>query len=519
MTADKPESGSDDDETQFLMRLRYLLSDFSQSEISRRTGISVANVSRYMRGTTIPASFCRLLIVKLGVNPAWLMVGQGSPFLDDINTEVAGVASKMLNVVTALNTVTKKRLGELTGKRHAHVLRGLDEALKRFEALQNEMNAWSQPVLAPLIEDIESALLRGESERAAGLRKVAEQVARLNNSDDLQNRLDHIRSYHEGMIGNKEESLKYQRRIFHKLVEKGVLDNKDALSSVQKYVSALFDNRYIDEARRVAHACLSLSQDGLSDDKTTAEHRITDVHRSMLTESAANFDVELGDIGRGLSTLQSIFPTFSEDYRKNTAFAHLSLAQLLSGTTTIEQVLIVVNWESPAWVTNLAKYATWLEDVNYIGAVSEKCTGKEDQGSLLDVDQAAHVTILNQILKNSKKASLDKYEEEISDRVPENKQSVTWKVEQGIRITQVARLLGKKEAASKKLHEVIEQIAEMPREKSLCILDRATHCRNILDLITTKTRDSKLKQARSQAETFVKEYIDKGYGFLRSLQS
>ena len=61
-------------------RLRELSGLFSQTEISRRTGIPRSTITWYIAGRKIPASLCAKLIREFGVNATWLMFGRGDPY-------------------------------------------------------------------------------------------------------------------------------------------------------------------------------------------------------------------------------------------------------------------------------------------------------------------------------------------------------------------------------------------------------------------------------------------------------
>src|SRR5688572_15876527 len=95
-------------------RLLLLLDHHSRSEIARRTGTSLANVSRYSAGTRMPAGFSVALVRELGVNPLWWLTGGGVPFLADAAQGTGGVSRDLLQIVQALNVVGQMRLGSLS---------------------------------------------------------------------------------------------------------------------------------------------------------------------------------------------------------------------------------------------------------------------------------------------------------------------------------------------------------------------------------------------------------------------
>ena len=110
-------------------RLKRLVAERSQSEIARKTGAQVAAVNRYVHGARIPASFCSAVVRGLGVNPSWLLMGEGSPYLADVPARTARLGENLLELVEAMSTVSRMLIGSLAGKRQMKVLRELNDAL------------------------------------------------------------------------------------------------------------------------------------------------------------------------------------------------------------------------------------------------------------------------------------------------------------------------------------------------------------------------------------------------------
>src|SRR5262245_48664134 len=109
------QTGKADDDAEVRARLRELAEKTKQAEIAAKTGVNAANVSRYLKDNRIPASFCSALVRGMGVNPAWLMVGEGSAMLSDVTDGTGRMAGNVLQLVEAMNSVTKLRLGSLAG--------------------------------------------------------------------------------------------------------------------------------------------------------------------------------------------------------------------------------------------------------------------------------------------------------------------------------------------------------------------------------------------------------------------
>src|SRR5262249_23134091 len=156
-----------------------LVKSHNQAEIARKTGVSPANVNRYLRQNRIPASFCASLVNGLGVNPAWLLAGEGTPFLADVGASNEKLAGNLLALLQAMSNVAPMRLGSLAGKKGLSVLRELNDALLSYERLKSRLNEQSRDIFAQVLKDWRAAINDRQEERAIALRKAAEQVSRL----------------------------------------------------------------------------------------------------------------------------------------------------------------------------------------------------------------------------------------------------------------------------------------------------------------------------------------------------
>ena len=131
---------------QIQQRLIELAEQHSQADIARKTEFSRNNVSRYVNGTRMPIEFAAALVEGLGVNPAWLLTGEGTAYLSDINSGTQEMAGDLLALVDAMAAVNRMRLGSLTGKHHLGVLRELNETLKKHEGLRDRLNKHSRKI-------------------------------------------------------------------------------------------------------------------------------------------------------------------------------------------------------------------------------------------------------------------------------------------------------------------------------------------------------------------------------------
>ncbi|MCC6466040.1 MAG: helix-turn-helix transcriptional regulator [Planctomycetes bacterium] len=298
------EPGTDHDEA-IRARLHRLLQDRSQSEIARKTGTPVAGVNRYVHGARIPAAFCAALSRELGVNPVWLLVGEGAPFLTDMPAATAKLGENLLELVEALNAIERMKLGSLTGS-HARVLRTLNDALQAHERLRTRLNEQSRPLFARVLKDLESALNRLDLERAQDLRAAAGQVSRLCDDEGLAREYLRLQAFHEFQRKDPRRMLVLQRRLF--------------LASLPE--QALFDARACDEARRLV---LALSQMNRLPEalRICRAARVLAGRPGRAWESFARLQLsyslilfETGWLRRGLKLLQQCLPGLSGMHAK-----------------------------------------------------------------------------------------------------------------------------------------------------------------------------------------------------------
>jgi transcriptional regulator with XRE-family HTH domain len=301
-------------------RLHELAQTHSQADIARKTGFSRNNVSRYVNGTRMPIEFAAALTDGLGINPAWLLTGEGTPYLSDVSAGTAEMAGDLLALVEAMGAVNRMRLGSLTGKHHLGVLRKLNDALVDYERLRGDLNKHSRKVFLNLIEELRSANVKRDLNRAETLLQAAEQVARLSDDLFLQSQLEGTKSHFHHNAGEPERALPHQKRAFMAfLINHPEIDDWTK-PEAHNYVMVLMTAHRLVEARRIARATIELCDSDYPD----------------MQSLAAALDTDLGDLHRGLSELRRLVPLVPPNYRHNVE-QNLARGQLLEGSITIEQ--------------------------------------------------------------------------------------------------------------------------------------------------------------------------------------
>ena len=159
------------------------------SAVARATATPHSTVHRYFSGGRVTAGFCAALARAFGLNPQWLVCGDGPMLAEGV--KAAGDPTNAVDIVqllAAMNAVAQVRIGALHARHYARVLRELDDALTRYEALKAKLNSHSTGVLVGLSEGIEAAVSKIDVDRANDLLKAAEQVHRLNDDPAAERR-------------------------------------------------------------------------------------------------------------------------------------------------------------------------------------------------------------------------------------------------------------------------------------------------------------------------------------------
>ncbi|MCC6575691.1 MAG: hypothetical protein IT462_18065 [Planctomycetes bacterium] len=283
-------------------RLVFLRQRFAQAEIARKTGFSRNNVSRYMRGTRVPLDFGSALVTGLGVNPAWLLSGAGTALLADVTADTGQMAGNLLELVEAMDAVAQMRLGSLAGKEHAKMLRELNEALLRHEALRSKLNARSREIFRQLLADVRAALGRMDLRRAVELLKAAEQVSRLSDDEELMLDFKALQAHVLFMQRHDDEALKLQRQVFMRTVLRAESFNEESCAQVLRFALMLNEHTDGDDALRVARAGIALCDQNLRKTQIFAE----------LSFFAGNLLALRGDLHKGLAIMQRYLPLAGE---------------------------------------------------------------------------------------------------------------------------------------------------------------------------------------------------------------
>ncbi|MBE7491456.1 MAG: helix-turn-helix transcriptional regulator [Planctomycetes bacterium] len=339
-----------DDDAMVRLRLHRLLEQHSQSEIARKTGHLVAGVNRYVHGARVPAAFCAALVRGLGVNPSWLLVGEGAPYLSDVPAETARLGENLLELVEAMNAIARMRLGSLTGKHHLKVLRELNDALMAHERLREKLNEQSRPLFRRILEDLKTALDNLNLERATELRQAALQLSRLCDDEALARDFTGLQAYHEFQLKNSERFLHFQRRLFLATLPDGALFDERACDEARRIVVALVQMDRMREAHRICRATRNLV--GRKGRRWDAFARLENTHGVILTE--------LGFLHKGLAKVQRTLPRLTGMYRRISEATQLRM-MMWGGMLPIADAARIGE-RTDAKSDHILQFACWLGD-------------------------------------------------------------------------------------------------------------------------------------------------------------
>jgi hypothetical protein len=490
-----PDTTDRDSETIALRsRLARLAEQHSRSEIARRTGTSVANVSRYLQSTRMPAEFCAALVKHMGINPAWLLAGEGTQLLSDITAGTANMAGDLLQLVEAMNAVGQMRMGALTGKHHLRVLRELNDALGTYEKLRVRLNERSAPLFRQLLTDLRRTLDRFETIKAVELLKAADQVARLCDDAALQRELLALKAAYETFHGHAAAAADCQRRLLlYPLVQGGVI-NKDDVAPAYRLILNLHIMARIEEALRVTEAVLRL---------LPPEAPAWDDY-AMLAFQQGRLKAELGDLVEGVAIMLRHLPV-QHDKRQSAlrlwVTTHLLRAGMLRpddvfgfGADLAPKALVVQFW------------ATWTEDVPYIRKALKYMEG----------EQAGHLGEMGRpdfYLPFLYRALADKDKKAPAEFAANSKKCIEdYAAYPQVFLAQLWRVIGNAKSARKAWEAADQAFAAVPPEIHVDLLTRGLHHRNALWLAQ---KSPGMEAAANAAREFFTGYARRGFACFR----
>ncbi len=481
-------------------RLAELRERWGLSEIARRTHTPLTNVHRYMNEGKIPTEFCAALVDAFEVNPAWLLAGAGGALLSDVEPGTARLGGGLLELVNAMNSVSRLRLGALAGKEQEKSLRQLHEAMDTYERLREEMNARTRPVLAELLQRFAQHNREMQLDRAQGVRKAALSAARFCDDDHLLMQLDQLQANLEHLCGRVEAGLGFHSRVFARKLREGGLRDTVALDEAGNFVLALRDSARFEEGLRVCEAAIRLVTPEMRGHRLYAELEVI----------AAGFEVEMDRLYEGITRIQRWMNVIAPEHRSFPRIL-LARAEVLSGQRTIRELRATED-PSRGLTRLMMRTAGLMEDMEEVKFHARHSVGD----TMLKVPPTEFETRRCQLLASMAgkrpKDPLKDYDEIIAAAPPPVNAPAVREVLIALHRAQLARLGGLKAKARELTLETQQKIEQVPADRSLTADLRGAHARNIRECLDDKHRG--LKESTNQ---WLFAQIAKGYGLLRAI--
>lgn len=343
------------EEEQLRARLSLLMQQTTRSEVARRTGTSLMNVSRYMRGTRVPAAFCMALCREFGLNPAWLLAGQGPMLVADVAQDQTQTAGDLLKLVEALGAVSRMRLGSVAGDRGLRMMRELSDALGTYERLRAKLNQRTSELQGRVLTELEGALQKMDLPRSAALLSSATQLARLTDDEALAARLLTSQAHLSFLTRRLDEALGYMRKRFGLAMAHGGVNTAEGMEMGLRLALTLQDMGHNDEARRTMEAIMALAD---------TEARKLPVYSVIACAHAIQM-AGSGRLAEGLAALTRHVPG-CDARRIGNAQAGLVRAQVLAGVLPLEDALHLTALPGPKWL-HLSMLACAAENAPVLG--------------------------------------------------------------------------------------------------------------------------------------------------------
>ena len=471
-------------------RLKRLVAERSQSEIARKTGAQVAAVNRYVHGARMPASFCTALVDGLGVNPSWLLTGEGSPYLADVPERTARLGENLLELVEAMSAVSRMLLGSLAGKHHLKVLRELNDALLAHERLREDLNERTRPVFERILDDLQASLDALDLDRADDLRKAADQLSRLCDDEALTRDYLRMSAYHDFQRKESESFLNTQRRLFLRTLPDGALFDESSCDEARRIVVALTQMNRVPEALRICRATRALA--GRKGREWQAWARLESTYGVLLAET--------GRLRRAIEILQRTMPRLSGMYRK-VSEAALNRMLLWSGVLSLEDA-ISIGEATDAKAQHLVQFACWRQDLGALKSTLDFAKGRVEPvwGRPMLMIYAKH---LRAQLSKPGTTRADEYEKEVTKEFGKD-DDISPFIISACRC-ELSRLAGRTKEANKDLKKAEAERTRLMPSVLPAPLDLAMHYRSVIELLKP---DHKLAR---RSRRWFKRYVKSGY--------
>lgn len=485
-------------EQAFRKRLLTVASQHSQASIAQRTGTPLSNVNRYVRHGKVPTEFTIALLREFKLNPAWLLMGEGSPYLSDVARSSVAMGEDMLALVKAMSAVSEMRLGALAGKKHGAVLRGLNDALKQHEQLRQKLNQHTAPIYEELIGLMRSAMQKRNLELAVEQRDAILQIQRLSDSPELDQRFDYANANLEYMLDNVEGALAIQRRAVRRLLARGEIRDPLQLVQINNLCVGLSSMGYLEEAARTAESAIRLTHPDTHGDR----------YYQTLKLRLADLDFECGRVDAAIALARSTYNdiVLLNPDAMDVGYAYLPFLYVLAGIAPFESALRPKSYGAGLELFAL-KFSAWTEDSVCIDAACDSVFEQGREHEPRNTLNALHTLELKRALtdKDYDRAAIEK-------RSQQKRAGLQAEISALVIRTQLERACGKQDVARGLMEQTELKLRQVSPGTQNRLMNLAIHYRSVLALCPKGSRSSETREIRARAVKFYLEGFRNGYG-------
>ncbi|MCA8916867.1 MAG: helix-turn-helix domain-containing protein [Planctomycetes bacterium] len=462
-------------------RLKVVAESHSQSELARRTGVSKANVHRYLRAGRIPVDFIQRLALEFGISPAWLILGRGEMLESRASEQVVEESNRLLELVVKLNAVGHERMGSLEASDSARMVRELADALTRHEDLQKQLLERIRPVYLKLLEQYRVMIGEHRHEETGEVLPALRQLVRLAQNPSMQANVDMIEAVQRFFEGDLTKQRDLQRGALGMLISAGRLRDAQFMRLTYNTCVGLASSGRLSESARLGNAVLHLSNGG---EPKWLEDWLLRVPQAIL-------DMQEGRLGRATQELSSVITACGGEIASSLKDA-LVFTGFLAGMTPFEDM--VKRWSTYAVGSPpLLLAAIWSRDPDSLRRVRRSRINMQGH---LDARSRRLLEMIDTMM-------------ETKDPPPVESNEPSHSFELLVASCEARLRAGQKRKAAAAFKQVEEAHASLDAEFLPDFLVRATHARARLEL-----GDGAKKQ---QAAEFFRTSLLQGYGVIAPL--
>ncbi|MCB9893088.1 MAG: helix-turn-helix domain-containing protein [Planctomycetes bacterium] len=462
-------------------RLKIVAEAHSQSELARRTGVSRANVHRYLRAGRIPADFIQRLALEFGISPAWLILGRGEMLESRVSEQAVEESNRLLELVVKLNAVGHERLGSLEARDSARMVRELADALARHEDLQRQLMERLRPVYLKLLNQYRVLIGEHRHEETGDVLPALRQLVRLAQNPSMQANVDMIEAVQRFFEGDLTRQRELQRGALGMMISAGRLRDAQFMRLTYNTCVGLASSGRLRESARLGNAALHLSD---------AEQRVW-IEDWLLRVPQAILDMQEGRLGRAMNELSCVISACGGEIASSLKDA-LVFAGYLAGMQPLEDM--VKRWSTYAVGSPpLLLAGIWSREPDALRRVRRSRVNMQGH---LDARSRRLLEVIDAMLEGREPPPADSTEP-------------THAFELLVATCEARLRAGQKRKAVTALERVDAAQAELGAEFLPDFLIRAAHARATLELTDGA--------AREQAVAFVKASLLQGYGVVAPL--